>query len=323
LVKKMALMSQDDPVFKTSLVRDYQDPDRKYAIIVSMSHNVGDGHTFYSIYKMLCQKRKVLSISPKRKQEVIKALEEKVDADALAYSKSASFIIGLLLGLVRKAIFGVSYEVGMHQINKSFIDKEKTRYKEEENREQKFQVKEGKSVPSPPFISTNDIVTSWLLRATKPKMGWMAINCRNKIKNCIDSDAGNYATILMYRPRDFASPSLIRRSVGTFRRAAKPSTVLPGTLETLRGQKIFVVTNWTTFYGDISLEGSTQELHFPFIDYSECVDTIEFGIIFKPKKDATALLYCGRPGIVEAIKKANEGILDEIFIEYHSAKSYL
>jgi len=46
-VKKMALMSQDDPVFKTSLVRDYQDPDRKYAIIVSMSHNVGDGHTFY------------------------------------------------------------------------------------------------------------------------------------------------------------------------------------------------------------------------------------------------------------------------------------
>jgi len=87
-----------------------------------------------SIYKMLCQKRKVLSISPLRKQEVIKALEEKVDADALAYSKSASFIIGLLLGLVRKAIFGVSYEVGMHQINKSFIDKEKTRYKEEENR---------------------------------------------------------------------------------------------------------------------------------------------------------------------------------------------
>mmetsp|Transcript_21203 Transcript_21203/g.29726 ORF Transcript_21203/g.29726 Transcript_21203/m.29726 type:complete len:206 (-) Transcript_21203:18-635(-) len=197
----------------------------------------------------------------------------------------------------------------MHSISKAFIDKEKTRYKEEENREQKCQVNEGKSFSSPPFISTNDIVTSWLFRSRNPRIGWMAINCRNKIKNCMDNDAGNYATIVTYRPRDFALPSLIRRSIGTFRRAAKPSTVLPGTLETLRGQSIFVVTNWTTFYGDVSLEGSRQELHFPFIDFSECLDMIEFGIIFRPQKDETAVLYCGRPGIVEAIKKASQGIL--------------
>ena len=63
------------------------------------------------------------------------------------------------------------------------------------------------------FVSTNDIITSTFLRAAQVNMGLMAINFRDRLTDCKQSDAGNYQNMLVYYPADYASPSLIRASL--------------------------------------------------------------------------------------------------------------
>ena len=60
----------DDSLFIVTVFRNCSEPDRKFALVVSMSHNIGDGHTFYSLYKMLCADREVKSLNPTRKPHV-------------------------------------------------------------------------------------------------------------------------------------------------------------------------------------------------------------------------------------------------------------
>ena len=54
----------------------------------------------------------------------------------------------------------------------------------------------------------------------------MAINFRNRLENCDDNDVGNYEDLVTYRPADFATPQLIRKSLeGEFIfRASEPQT---------------------------------------------------------------------------------------------------
>ena len=56
--------------------------------------------------------------------------------------------------------------------------------------------------------------------------GNMAVNFRNRVENCTDNDVGNYENLITYRPEDFATPSLIRKSLmgDTFFRAFRPIT---------------------------------------------------------------------------------------------------
>ena len=60
----------DNSLFKVTVFRNCSEPDRKFALVVSMSHNIGDGHTFYSLYKMLCADKEVESLNPTRKSNV-------------------------------------------------------------------------------------------------------------------------------------------------------------------------------------------------------------------------------------------------------------
>ena len=60
----------ENSVFKVTVFRNCSEPDRKFALVVSMSHNVGDGHTFYSLYKMLCADREIKPLNPTRKPHI-------------------------------------------------------------------------------------------------------------------------------------------------------------------------------------------------------------------------------------------------------------
>lgn len=48
------------------------------------------------------------------------------------------------------------------------------------------------------FVSSNDIVTSWMLKLAKPTVGSMVFNFRNRIKEINENFAGNYVTHVTY-----------------------------------------------------------------------------------------------------------------------------
>ena len=60
------------------------------------------------------------------------------------------------------------------------------------------------------FVSSNDIVTSWMLNLVKANIGTIVCNYRNRIKEITDSFAGNYVTMIIYQSPDYESPKLIR-----------------------------------------------------------------------------------------------------------------
>ena len=49
---------------------------------------------------------------------------------------------------------------------------------------------------SVPFVSTNDIVTSWFFQHINASFGLMALNFRNHLPGITDSDAGNYESAI-------------------------------------------------------------------------------------------------------------------------------
>ncbi|GAB5359136.1 hypothetical protein AAMO2058_000518600 [Amorphochlora amoebiformis] len=286
IIRKTSAMNEGDAVFKVSLIRDHDQPERSFAVVVSLSHNVGDGHTFYTLYKMLCRKREVFALNPIRKPEVVNGIEDRLGAAESGWMKSIVFIGAMVMSLTSRAIFGMRSEVAIYDLNEAWIASEKKRYAET-NEAKEYGVT---------YVSTNDVVTSWVLRKRRQGLGWMAVNFRNRLPSCTDMDAGNYTNVIMYREQDYSSPVLIRKSLETFRRAAKPATALPSPWETLRSLRMHAMTNWSTFYGDIDIGECEQTLHLPLVDFSDCFEHIEFGVIFRASKTKLALMMFGPTG---------------------------
>lgn len=72
-----------------------------------------------------------------------------------------------------------------------------------------------------------------------------------QVTGCGEADAGNYEDLMTYMPPDYATPSLIRRSVtgrgGVYTRAAEPRTAQLTNAEHLMGGTYGAVTNWASF----------------------------------------------------------------------------
>jgi len=56
------------------------------------------------------------------------------------------------------------------------------------------------------FVSSNDIACSWFFNLTKPNIGTMVFNYRNRIQDITDNFAGNYVTQVTYQTPDYQTP---------------------------------------------------------------------------------------------------------------------
>ena len=118
------------------------------------------------------------------------------------------------------------------------------------------------------FVSTNDVVTSWFLKAAAadapgPFMGLMPVNFRGKVEGCEARDAGNYEDMITYLPPDVQTPWLIRRSLAGLRRVGGAELGPFWRRLRTRGS---IVTNWTTFAEVAAIPGCRQDLHLPLYD---------------------------------------------------------
>ena len=60
------LINKDEPIFKVSFVMNPNEQRNVFGMIVSLSHRVGDGYTFYNLYKMLDPRNKIKSLNRHR-----------------------------------------------------------------------------------------------------------------------------------------------------------------------------------------------------------------------------------------------------------------
>ena len=158
------------------------------ALIVSITHAVSDGYTYYKIMSML--NGDIEELSPVRKHDFVTASIDAIGAKEYKFLSSTSFLICCLKSMMcgSKA-----------NIEARYIDQDKIISSKEK-------VKDG-------FVSTNDIVTSSFARATKVDILLMAINLRNRVKGTNEKDAGNYESVILHDSKSASTPKALRKTL--------------------------------------------------------------------------------------------------------------
>jgi hypothetical protein len=194
--------------------------------------------------------------------------------DTLSYCLSP----GATIGIVYNLLLAPRPIVNIFYIDDSWILTQKA-------------MEKAKTSADVPFVSTNDILTSWYFKLCKCDIGIIAMNFRNRFQQLTNSHAGNYEALVAYQHQDFDSPSLIRKSLPGYRRAL--SGPLRGFLAAATSTKIGLLSNWVTFYRDLELDNCRQLLHLPFFE-NKNVAFQDISVIFRPSRDRLALLTLGR-----------------------------
>lgn len=279
-------LDQDQPVFRVSILPDINQPTDRFVLVTSLSHTVGDGHTFYILHKMLSKDRPIRALSIERKHEMFERGKAILRNGTLARDIGFQIMKRVTSQLCLKLFW----------INESWIQEQKKKNCEKRDGEL--------------FISTNDIITSNFFECVGCEKGLMSVNFRDKNLGIFESDAGNYFGVLAFSPEEYLSPSKIRIAVNRLKRGepkeASNTPISP--LELLFGRKQFgIATNWGSFYAPIAIEECTQELHFPVFPKNlteSSMSSISRLTIFKTDvTNKVAALFIGDPTVWNNMEK--------------------
>lgn len=248
-------LDQDIPLFKVSVVHTKHS---HFALVVSLSHVLGDGHTYYRLIRGLSESASAPSwlpfffgssgvegLKPHRKFEFPPAMAMAVGPSKLAWVNSLPARIGTLIG----RLFRPAHRWTAWRVSQQWVKAEKTR---------------STGAAGTPYVSTNDVLTSWFLRRGRYEYGFMSLNFRGRLCGLQDDHAGNYKGGIQFWPDEFATPAGIRRSlrVPPQYRAGRRDT--PGLWRSLRS-RFGVVTNWASIAEEVRLPGCKQIIHLPVL----------------------------------------------------------
>ncbi|PHR56682.1 MAG: hypothetical protein COA44_07470 [Arcobacter sp.] len=262
------IINKEEYITKLTLVEDTKDPQNKFSLIFSLSHSVGDGHTYYSLLNMLSKDAKIEALTVQRKEEIYAKAIKTLGKKEFAYLTSFSHVFNVFRGM----ICGKKAKVYAFYLDENKISELKAKKKEEQA-----------------YISTNDILTSSFSTFTGARLCAMAINFRNKIKGLDNKDAGNYEGAILYDKRHYKSPSSIRHSLinpSSYQGLSKP---LPKTFEGMFC-KMGLITNWASFAKDLNLQDAKEELHLPLTNTAGRMP-YEMCVVFRAKEGKTGLIY--------------------------------
>ncbi|KAJ3016945.1 UNVERIFIED_CONTAM: hypothetical protein HDU68_011937 [Siphonaria sp. JEL0065] len=273
-------------------VFDDDDERRGFSLVVSLNHAIADGATFYKIANMLDESTPIEALAFTRVKEFPVMLKTVVPDSAnltLTLSMKLSMhctIVSLVLQFLwKKYILGKDcFPTQVFPISPSWIASQKVQSESKR-------------------LSSNDIITSHLLRVTNCHYGGMAVNLRGRLPGIDHLLAGNYEAVVLYTRPDFMKPQQIRASIshpsGSLFQRVTQQLQLPNPSTWF--VKFGNCTNWAGLYGDhdMQLPGAGKMLrHEPLPVVEEVPMPLSLFIIFAPRKGELAVLT--NDGVVKA-----------------------
>lgn len=264
-------------LFRVTLVRASGSAGR-FAVVVSLSHVVGDGSTFYALRAMLGLGAGARPLNAQRHLGFSAGLRSLLGGgnDTLAFLTSA----GATAGVLRTLLLSPRAQAMRADVSADWVAKEKAR---------------ACAGNGAAFVSTNDVVTSALLRALRCDVGLMSVNFRGRAAPRAD-DAGNYEALVGYNSCDYTTPALLRSSLqhpGGGVRRVEGGRQLPGGLAAATC-RVGLVSTWATFFTELVLPGGARlRHHLPIIDTC-AVPFADIAILFRPSPSALAVLLLSR-----------------------------
>jgi len=180
--------------------------DGEVALVVSITHAVADGHTYYKIMSMLSTGGDVEELSATRKHDFIPKSIEAIGKKEGSYLQSFSF----MLCCIKSMLSGSKATLEARHIDQDKVKEMKYRQQGEE------------------FISTNDILTSSFSKSTNTDLTLMAINLRGRVEDTNDEDAGNYSLVILHDKESCATPSSVRQLLSDGPPFTRKNNSLPG-----------------------------------------------------------------------------------------------
>lgn len=267
-------------LFRVTLVRAAP----RFAVVVSVSHVIADGATYYQLVNGLGSDADPPVLEPTRLEAFGALVAETIGEDKIAFKKAPSVTLGILLKLFARSPLGClpSQKVRAWRVSDAWVAAQK----------EKHAASAAAATVPFTFVSTNDVVTSWFFSRGAYDYGLMAANLRGRLASLPELDssrAGNYMEYLHFHPEDYATPSGIRRPLLNGLRSNRPP---PSACTNLRSHLAFV-TSWASFPFDLAFEGAEQLLHVPVLEIRAVVDTC---VIFRPRPRELAVLMLDRLG---------------------------
>ena len=134
------------------------------------------------------------------------------------------------------------------------------------------------------FVSTNDVVCSWIFRSGAYDVGIVSSNLRGRMSGLKPSHAGNYEAGLQLDKTEFETPAAMRRAVAQLAIPKLKAGPPPDGYAYARA----IVTTSTSHFRPLLLPGCTQTLHLPIkILPPGGPDTF---ILFRPNPNELAVL---------------------------------
>ena len=128
--KPKEIINQDLLVTKLTLCNDSVDKTSGFSLIFSLSHSVGDGHTYYKILNMLSEGAEIYALNVKRKEEETSKIIEVLGKREYGYIGGFSHVVNVLKGLLlRKNANAHAYYIDPEKIEISKLEAKKTKCK--------------------------------------------------------------------------------------------------------------------------------------------------------------------------------------------------
>jgi len=249
------------------------------ALIVSITHAVADGYTYYKIMNMLGT-GEVQILSATKKHEVVQEVKHAIGLKEAKFLSSFPFALCCIKSMI------TSSKV---KLDACYIDEEKVKEWKDEAAKYDY------------YISTNDILTSTFSTAKNSDILLMAINLRGRVKEADENDAGNYSLVVLHDQESARTPKGVRQVLRDGPPFTRKNDKLPGFFKIV-GAKVSLVTNWAfpSYNADLALPSTSGsniplELHLPIMNPKEVA--FPMAIIFKP--------CMGKLGIISSASTAS------------------
>jgi len=274
--KGVQCLDKDEPLFKVIVVLT---TPGKFAVVVSMSHVIADGCTYYALWNALggAVDASVPSLNPERNPEFDAAVKDALGESKVNWMESGSMKLMFIRNLIRNKFKGKPLELHAWYVNEDFVEAQK---------------KVAKEAGDVPFVSANDILTSWFAKRNKCDYAMMAINFRDRLLDLSASHAGNYESVVAYWPDEFETPAGVRKALTTPKSFKAGREDVPSFCQTYKAS-LGMTTNWSGFAKELALPDCTQTLHLPLF---ETMGVIQAMIIFRPTPDKLAFMIADRKG---------------------------
>ena len=120
-----ASVGQDEPLFKVSLLLDAEQPKDKFAMVVSMSHLIGDGYTYYAVHNMLGKNGVVIALNPTRNLDAPLAIDSAIGCACRMSEPPLGFWLNLLPGIMRSKLFGAKAKTAVYLVDEAWVARQK------------------------------------------------------------------------------------------------------------------------------------------------------------------------------------------------------